>query len=175
MVYVNQKFYGEANCNGGLTVTLQKGDIMKLSHLYGQEFKGWYVDDKRITSRAEVEIRETEYPSGTVFYAILEIAHIRIISHTNVIFCNFLIGRKRRKSMNFLRFFLFSLKSATKSFIVLFTCTRSLITELLDKLRLKYPLLPTIPPYPTMRLETIRSIIPISCSRHPKSVWNTSA
>lgn len=70
MVYVNQKFYGEANCNGGLTVTLQKGDIMKLSHLYGQEFKGWYVDDKRITSRAEVEIRETEYPSGTVFYAI---------------------------------------------------------------------------------------------------------
>ena len=68
-----------------------------------------------------------------------------------------------------------SLKSATKSFIVLFTCTRSLITELLDKLRLKYPLLPTIPPYPTMRLETIRSIIPISCSRHPKSVWNTSA
>jgi hypothetical protein len=49
------------------------------------------------------------------------------------------------------------------------------ITELLDKLRLKYPLLPTIPPYPTMRLETIRSIIPISCSRHPKSVWNTSA
>lgn len=67
------------------------------------------------------------------------------------------------------------LKSATKSFIVLFTCTRSLITELLDKLRLKYPLLPTIPPYPTMRLETIRSIIPISCSRHPKSVWNTSA
>lgn len=70
MVYVNQKFYGEANCNGGLTVTLQKGDIMKLSHLYGQEFKGWYVDDKRITSRAEVDIRETEYPSGTVFYAI---------------------------------------------------------------------------------------------------------
>lgn len=68
-----------------------------------------------------------------------------------------------------------NLKSATKSFIVLFTCTRSLITELLDKLRLKYPLLPTIPPYPTMRLETIRSIIPISCSRHPKSVWNTSA
>ena len=64
MAYVNQKFYGEANCNGGLTVTLQKGDIMKLSHLYGQEFKGWYVDDKRITSRAEVEIRETEYPSG---------------------------------------------------------------------------------------------------------------
>ena len=62
------------------------------------------------------------------------------------------------------------LKSATKSFIVLFTCTRSLITELLDKLRLKYPLLPTIPPYPTMRLETIRSIIPISCRRYPKSV-----
>ena len=30
-------------------------------------------------------------------------------------------------------------------------------------------------PYPTMRLETIRSIIPISCRRYPKSVWNTSA
>ena len=32
------------------------------------------------------------------------------------------------------------------------------------------PLLPTTSPYPTMRLETIRSIIPISCRRYPKSV-----
>ena len=63
-----------------------------------------------------------------------------------------------------------NLKSATKSFIVLFTCTRPLITELADKLRLKYPLLPTISPCPTMRLEAIRSIIPISCRRYPKSV-----
>ena len=30
-------------------------------------------------------------------------------------------------------------------------------------------------PYPIMLLETIRSIIPISCRRYPKSVWNTSA
>lgn len=66
-------------------------------------------------------------------------------------------------------------KSATKPFNVLFACTRPIITELSDKLRLKHPLLPTIPPYPTMRLKTIRSIIPISCRRHPKSVWNTSA
>ena len=70
MVYVNQRFYGETNCNGGLTVILQKGDIMKLSHLYGQEFKGWYVGEQRITSRAEIEIRESEYPSGTLFCAI---------------------------------------------------------------------------------------------------------
>ncbi|RHU41190.1 RloB domain-containing protein, partial [Ruminococcus sp. TF11-2AC] len=28
----------------------------------------------------------------------------------------------------------------------------------------------TTSPYPTMRLETIRSIIPISCRRYPKSV-----
>ena len=42
--------------------------------------------------------------------------------------------------------------------------------ELADKLRLKYPLLPTISPCPTMRLEAIRSIIPISCRRYPKSV-----
>ena len=47
-----------------------------------------------------------------------------------------------------------SLKSATKPFNVLLACTRPLITELSDKLRLKYPLLPTISPYPTMRLET---------------------
>ena len=32
------------------------------------------------------------------------------------------------------------------------------------------PLLPTISPYPTMRHEAIRSIIPISCRRYPKSV-----
>ena len=62
------------------------------------------------------------------------------------------------------------LKSATKSFNVLLACTRPLITELSDKLRLKYPLLPTISPYPTMRLEAIRSIIPISCRRYPKSL-----
>ena len=68
-----------------------------------------------------------------------------------------------------------TLKSATKPFNVLLACTRPLITELSYKLRQKCPLLPTTPPYPIMRLETIRSIIPISCRRHPKSVWNTSA
>ena len=67
------------------------------------------------------------------------------------------------------------LKSATKPFNVLLACARPLITELSDKLRLKHPLLPTISPYPTMRLETIRCIISISCRRYPKSVWNTSA
>lgn len=70
MVYVNQKFYGETNCNGGLTVELKKGDTMTLTHLLGNQFKGWYVDDVKITSRSEVTIREGEYPSGTVFYAI---------------------------------------------------------------------------------------------------------
>ena len=66
--------------------------------------------------------------------------------------------------------FLFTLKSATKLFSVLLASKRPLITELADKLRLKYPLLPTISPCPTMRLEAIRSIIPISCRRYPKSV-----
>ena len=46
-----------------------------------------------------------------------------------------------------------SLKSATKPFNVLLACTRPLITELSYKLRQKYPLQPTISPYPTMRLE----------------------
>ena len=64
----------------------------------------------------------------------------------------------------------FSLKSATKLFSVLLASKRPLITELADKLRLKYPLLHTISPCPTMRLEAIRSIIPISCRRYPKSV-----
>ena len=64
----------------------------------------------------------------------------------------------------------FTLKSATKLFSVLLASKRPLITELADKLRLKYPLLPTISPCPTMRLEAIRSIIPISCRRYPKSV-----
>ncbi|EKA79189.1 hypothetical protein HMPREF1205_02060 [Bacteroides fragilis HMW 616] len=66
--------------------------------------------------------------------------------------------------------FLLALKSATKLFSVLLASKRPLITELADKLRLKYPLLPTISPCPTMRLEAIRSIIPISCRRYPKSV-----
>ena len=38
--------------------------------------------------------------------------------------------------------------------------------------------MPTISPYPTMRLEAIRSIIPISCRRYPKSyakVWGERA
>lgn len=65
---------------------------------------------------------------------------------------------------------IFILKSATKLFSVLLASKRPLITELADKLRLKYPLLPTISPCPTMRLEAIRSIIPISCRRYPKSV-----
>ena len=47
-----------------------------------------------------------------------------------------------------------NLKSATKPFNVLIACTRPLITELSDKLRLKYPLLPIIYPNPKMRLET---------------------
>ena len=68
-----------------------------------------------------------------------------------------------------------NLKSATKPFNVLIACTRPLITELSDKLRLKHPLLPTTSPYPTMRLEAIRCIIPISCRRYPKLVGNTSA
>ena len=62
------------------------------------------------------------------------------------------------------------LKSATKPFNVLLACTSPLITELADKLRQKHPNQPTISPYPTMRLEAIRSIIPISCRRYPKSV-----
>lgn len=66
--------------------------------------------------------------------------------------------------------FILTLKSATKLFSVLLASKRPLITELADKLRLKYPLLPTISPCPTMRLEAIRSIIPISCRRYPKSV-----
>ena len=66
--------------------------------------------------------------------------------------------------------YLYDLKSATKLFSVLLASKRPLITELADKLRLKYPLLPTISPCPTMRLEAIRSIIPISCRRYPKSV-----
>ena len=65
---------------------------------------------------------------------------------------------------------LINLKSATKLFSVLLASKRPLITELADKWRLKYPLLPTISPCPTMRLEAIRSIIPISCRRYPKSV-----
>ena len=71
---------------------------------------------------------------------------------------------------NFIQRELINLKSATKLFSVLLASKRPLITELADKLRLKYPLLPTISPCPTMRLEAIRSIIPISCRRYPKSV-----
>ena len=51
-----------------------------------------------------------------------------------------------------------NLKSATKPFNVLIACTCPLITELADKLRLKKPPMPTISPYPTMRLEAIRKI-----------------
>ena len=65
----------------------------------------------------------------------------------------------------------FNLKSATKLFSVLLASKRPLITELADKLRLKYPLLPTISPCPTMRLEAIRSIIPISCRRYPNDAF----
>ncbi|MCG0152162.1 hypothetical protein L4X54_19625, partial [Phocaeicola vulgatus] len=43
----------------------------------------------------------------------------------------------------------YNLKSATKLFSVLLASKRPLITELADKLRLKYPLLPTISPCPT--------------------------
>ena len=69
-----------------------------------------------------------------------------------------------------INYIVITLKSATKLFSVLLASKRPLITELADKLRLKYPLLPTISPCPTMRLEAIRSIIPISCRRYPKSV-----
>ena len=60
------------------------------------------------------------------------------------------------------------LKSATKPFNVLLACTRPLITELSDKLWLEIPTSASNTPYPIMRLETIRSIIPISCRRYPK-------
>ena len=66
-------------------------------------------------------------------------------------------------------------KSATKPLNVLIAFTRPLITEFADNLNLKHPLLPTISPYPTMWLEAIHNIIPISCSHYPKSVWKTSA
>lgn len=79
-----------------------------------------------------------------------------------IILTNALLLNKQRIDM--------ILKSATKLFSVLLASKRPLITELADKLRLKYPLLPTISPCPTMRLEAIRSIIPISCRRYPKSV-----
>ena len=78
-------------------------------------------------------------------------------------------GLLKNKALNDLNL-LVDLKSATKLFSVLLASKRPLITELADKLRLKYPLLPTISPCPTMRLEAIRSIIPISCRRYPKSV-----
>ena len=54
------------------------------------------------------------------------------------------------RTMNFLA----CLKSATQPFNVLLASKHPLITELADKLRQKYPFLPTISPYPTMRLET---------------------
>ena len=59
----------------------------------------------------------------------------------------------------------FSLKSATTLFSVLLASKRPLIPELPDKLRLNYPLLPTIYTYTTMGLAAIRSIITISCRR----------
>ena len=68
-----------------------------------------------------------------------------------------------------------NLKSATKPLNVLIAFTRPLITEFADNLNLKHPLLPTISPYPTMWLEAIHNIIPISCRHYPKSVWKTSA
>ena len=56
------------------------------------------------------------------------------------------------RTMNFLA----CLKSATQPFNVLLASKHPLITELSDKLRQKYPFLPTISPYPTMRLKAIR-------------------
>ena len=56
------------------------------------------------------------------------------------------------RTMNFLA----CLKSATQPFNVLLASKHPLITELSDKLRLKYLLLHTISPYPTMRLKAIR-------------------
>ena len=49
-----------------------------------------------------------------------------------------------------------NLKSATKLFSVLLASTRPLITELADKLRLKYPLLPTISPVSYTHLDVYK-------------------
>ena len=98
-----------------------------------------------------------DLPLSYLFFEILKsVIHELSITYTGGFF--------------FPKTFLFILKSATKLFSVLLASKRPLITELADKLRLKYPLLPTISPCPTMRLEAIRSIIPISCRRYPKSV-----
>ncbi len=61
-------------------------------------------------------------------------------------------------------------ESTTKPLNVILAYASPLVTELSDKLRQKRPNLPTTSPCLTMRLEAIRSIIPISCRRHPKSV-----
>ena len=61
-----------------------------------------------------------------------------------------------------------NLKSATKPFNVLIACTRPLITELSDKLRLKHPLLPTISPYARNATWDNTHIIPISYRCYPK-------
>ena len=116
-----------------------------------------------------------EYPNGALIYKMIKghtfrKEHIEIVNLDN-------IAKKLAEFMDELYEIRvdfdkdeYILKSATKLFSVLLASKRPLITELADKLRLKYPLLPTISPCPTMRLEAIRSIIPISCRRYPKSV-----
>ena len=106
--------------------------------------------------------------SGTKSYSKRELGKLlKRVNKDDLIICAELsrLGRNLFMIMEIL-----NLKSATKLFSVLLASKRPLITELADKLRLKYPLLPTISPCPTMRLEAIRSIIPISCRRYPKSV-----
>ena len=107
-----------------------------------------FFDDKKICKEVRQELRERPRywkRAIAVYWAVI----VAMVVAANIVF---------------------PLKSATKLFSVLLASKRPLITELADKLRLKYPLLPTISPCPTMRLEAIRSIIPISCRRYPKSV-----
>ena len=115
---------------------------------------------------------------GLIFLFIVFIISNGMFLYENWVRQYIIIGKAKRllpegctmKSINFDSVKKEYLKSATKLFSVLLASQRPLITELADKLRLKYPLLPTISPCPTMRLEAIRSIIPISWRRYPKSV-----
>lgn len=103
------------------------------------------------------------HTQSTVSFEVIE-------KRSNAIFIKFNPTPAPSEQHGIIYRFQINLKSATKLFSVLLASKRPLITELADKLRLKYPLLPTISPCPTMRLEAIRSIIPISCRRYPKSV-----
>ena len=111
------------------------------------------------------------YEFNVVDYLLKPVSFDRFIKSVNKIYDLLQTEQKEKNDYIFVKSNkLLNLKSATKLFSVLLASKRPLITELADKLRLKYPLLPTISPCPTMRLEAIRSIIPISCRRYPKSV-----